>query len=395
MVKQSPPLRVAILYGGRSLEHEISVITALQAIEALDSALWDPYPVYVAPSGCWYTGKELLDRSFYPQWAKGVKQLQRLYPTADPTLGGFLAEGKRGRLVAWKVEVCLLAFHGGVGENGSVQGLLEMARIPYTSCGVTSSAIAMDKWLCKQLLGSWGIPSLPALSIPIERLRSGLPGLELALAQILGANPYPLMIKPRHLGSSIGVGKATNFKEVRSLLCQALRYDKEALIEPYLEELLEINVAVRQVQGQLEASAVEVPLPSGSEQPLSYEDKYLRGGSKKGARESQGMADLMRSIDPVDLDPELKKHAQEIALEAFEWLGCSGIVRFDFLFDLKEGRLFFNELNALPGSLSYYLWEKDFLYTDLLDELLREAIRRHGEKLCFVEELPWRALLSQ
>jgi len=184
---------------------------------------------------------------------------------------------------------------------------------------------------------------------------------------------FPLFVKPNHLGSSIGVSRADTFEELNAGLAKVFQYDDQAIIEPCLENILEINMAVLDGKPP-RASLVETPIPTRG--ALSYEDKYMRQGSKKSGNRASGMASLSRLIDPDTLDSEIKTQVQEFGLNAFQILECSGVCRFDFMMDTKTGSVYFNEVNPIPGSFSFYLWDQlspKILFTDLLESLIVSA----------------------
>lgn len=386
---------LAVLFGGRSAEHEISVITALQAINALDRLRYEVVPVYIAPDGRWYTGDPLLDKGFYRRFSRGQREVTRVTLLPDPTVRGLVPVDDKGRFQLADVipiDVYFLAFHGQYGEDGCIQGLLELANAAYTGCDVTASAVAMDKYQCKAFLKAHGIPVLPSALIPKEEAARGLSDVYKRIHATPGLQEFPLFVKPCHLGSSIGVSVARDEVTLGVGLAKAFRYDDRALVEPCVTQLLEINVAV--LGGQpLTASVVEIPM--ASKQVLTYEDKYLRGGDKSGGRRAEGMASLTRIIDPKDLDVSVKSKVIDYALEAFRLLDCAGVGRFDFMMDTSSGALYFNELNPIPGSLAYYLWEKStpqLLYTEVLQRMVQEAVRRRAEKRFLQRDTGFRAL---
>lgn len=382
---------IAVMFGGRSAEHEISIITALQAITAIDTLRYRIVPIYIHPNGRWYTGERLLDKAFYKKMPEALSKLQQVTLLPDPLIGGLMrigaAWGSKESIIP--IDVYFLAFHGQYGEDGCIQGLLEMADAAYTGSNVIASAVAMNKYLCKLLVGSHGIPTLPSILVKRKEAPQSLDDVE----KIIGANPFPVFVKPCHLGSSIGISIANDPLELHGALAKVFRYDNEALIEPCITQLMEINVAVLDGRPP-RASVVELPIPSA--QMLTYEDKYLRGGKKtRSPQESQGMASLPRIIDPQNLDPLIKERVMEYALTVFSLLGCSGAGRFDFMVDLSKGQLYFNELNPLPGSLAFYLWEKSnpsLLYTELLDHCIAQAEERRNAKLALQHDIGFKAI---
>lgn len=384
---------VAVLFGGASSEHEISIITALQAIQAIDSEAYRTIPVYLSHEGKWWTGDALLDKSFYRHFSSSHKQIEEITLLPDPSIQGFVyVSSLNQERKTLPVDLCFLAFHGQFGEDGCVQGLLELADLPYTGSNVTASAIAMHKYHCKKVLEAHKIPVLPSICVTRRQVMRSLKEVCAAIHQTAGLEQFPLFVKPCHLGSSIGISRADDTQTLHAALAKALQYDEKAIIEPCVTDLMEINVAVLDGDPPL-ASVVEIPLSSGG--MLSYEDKYLRGGSKTGER--QGMASLTRVIDPVHLDSTIKEEVSQYALKAFSLLGCSGVCRFDFMLNTATGKIYFNELNSIPGSLAFYLWEKShppLLYTEMIHRMLQRAQERHSDKLALQRNLGFKALKS-
>lgn len=372
-------LVVAVLLGGRSVEHEISVITGLQVLEALDAERFTSLPVYVAQDGQWYSGDALRKRSFYEQLPGSLSMAETVRFEPQP--------GRRGGLVGSKgemrgVDVYLLALHGSIGEDGCIQGLLEMAEVPYTGCGVAASAIGMNKYLCKRLVGSDGIPVLPGHVVHRRELRSGLAGIHARLkASRVGA--YPLFVKPCNLGSSVGIGVAADSDALNAALLKVFELDVQALVEPCVAAPFEINISVMRSRAGVRTSVVEVPVVSRAGAMLTYEEKYVREGGKKGRSAAVGgMADAVRAIDPVDLPASVKEAASTYAIRIYELLGCEGVARIDFMWREAEGGLFFNEINTLPGSLAFYLWAESPGYpllTEVLNDLIEQALARRQE----------------
>lgn len=376
---------VAVLFGGQSAEHEISVITALQCIQAIDTYKYTVVPVYISPPGKWYTGERLLDRTFYKQWNPSASGLREISLLPDPSIKGFVVLPSLTKI---PVDVCFLAFHGQQGEDGCAQGLLELAGIPYTGSDVMASALTMNKFLTKAVLRANGIAVLPAMLVKKTRAQEALSPV---IEQIEANFSYPLFIKPNHLGSSIGIGKASNREELIAGLARVFLYDDKALLEPCVEQLMEVNVAVLDGNPP-EVSVVEVP--KATEGALSYEDKYLRNGSKSSGSNA-GMASLSRVINPKNLSEDVKKKIQRDALHAFELLGCSGVCRIDFMIDQRLGGIYLNEVNAIPGSLSFYLWnhtEPQKLFPDLIDQLIVSAKQRQKRANALNREFGFHAL---
>ncbi len=386
---QSKRTRVAVLFGGRSVEHEISVITALQLMQAIDPAVYEVTPVYIAPSGAWHTGPELLNRSFYAKVPGNLGTLQEVTLLPKPGSRGLTKLSDHSII---PIDVFLPAFHGQYGEDGCIQGLFEMADVPYTGSNVVSSAMTMNKYACKVFLKEHGIPVLPAQLIARSDAQRDIKGV---VEKVLAADGYslPLFVKPCNLGSSIGVSKVKEVSELAPALAKVFRYDTHALVEPCVNDIMEINCSVRDYEG-IQTSVVEIPVSQSG--VLSYEEKYLRGGGKKSGP-SAGMASLTRVIDPQDLDPEIKSNVIDYAKRSFTVLGCSGVARLDFIVDLASGKLYFNELNAFPGSCSFYLWVRSnprVLYTTLIHNMIESALRHHATAASLDRNIGIKALRS-
>ncbi|MDD7473514.1 MAG: D-alanine--D-alanine ligase family protein [Bdellovibrionota bacterium] len=378
---------VAVFFGGRSCEHEISIITGLQLIEYLDTNKFNIIPVYIARDGRWYSGQELLNRAIYKDFENKKKVLNEV--TLYPYLGQKgLTVTKKACFFGEKiipVDIYFPAFHGEFGEDGCIQGLFELAGVPYVGSGVLPSAIAMSKNTAKTVVSQYGIPVLPSVTINKELVEKE--GIEATKKEIFANNTlkYPVFIKPNNLGSSIGVSKATNDEELLIALTKVFKRDKEALIEPYMDNMFEINISVLDTTEGLRTSVVEIPVTDGSF--LSYEDKYMREGKgkKKGGtpKRSEGMASLTRSINPVDLDEKIKNTVSEYAKIAYKAIKASGVGRIDFMYDKNSGTIYLNEFNLIPGSLSFYLWEKSdpvLLYTEELTKIIDRAFEVYSIK---------------
>ena len=393
-------VRVSVLFGGRSVEHEISVITALQLVSAIDPARYEIVPVYIAPDGRWFTGSALLQRSFYRSVPKALLTLQEVTLLPKPGVGGLLKVGEpedppqpqqTTASNTIPIDVYLPVFHGQYGEDGCIQGLFEMAQVPYTGSNLPSSSITMNKYLCKMYLQAHGIPVLPALKVSRRQAVSDLNGTMRWVLSQGGFGNFPLFVKPCNLGSSIGVSRVKEEADLGPALAKVFRYDTTALIEPCVSQIMEINVSIREHNG-IKASVVEIPVSESG--VLSYEEKYLRGGRKKTGQ-SEGMASLTRVIDPPDLDEELRSAVISYGLKAFELLGCSGVARLDFIVDLTSGALYFNELNAFPGSCSFYLWIRStprVLYTELISDMIQTAIEHFSEQMQLDRNIGLKAL---
>jgi D-alanine-D-alanine ligase len=375
---------VAVFLGGRSPEHDVSVITGLQALKAIDQERFIAFPVYVDPRGAWFVGAALAERRNYLPDARTQAELTEVSLSLGELGRGVLVPkrgGLFGRRIATEFDVALLAFHGLGGEDGQMQGLFETANVPYTGMRTLASALLMDKAATKRLLRGLDIPMLADAGV--TRGSGGLPSAE-SLSTLLGNMGFPCIVKPAHLGSSIGVGKADNIEEVRALLPAIFRLDRQAVIEPFVPNLAEYNIAVARIGGVVRTSAIEKP--KRAEVLLDFRQKYLSGSDGKfsgkgGAAASQGMLSLTRQIDPA-LPAGLEEKLRRWATLAFEAVDGTGAPRVDFYCNERTGETWLNEVNPCPGSFAYFLWEAaepPVRFTALLSMLIDEALARHRE----------------
>ncbi|MFN8392271.1 MAG: D-alanine--D-alanine ligase [Bdellovibrionota bacterium] len=401
-----PKITVAVLFGGRSTEHEISIITGHEIINAFDTTRYTPIPVYIDQRGRWFTGPELMNKDTYRSLPGSLDSLKEVTLLPVPKTGGLTVVGGKksfqlfggGKPEVIPVDVFFPAFHGQFGEDGCIQGLFEMADVAFTGCGVLASALAMNKYICKTVLQMHGVPVLPSTIAKKSAAQKNLSAVREQILGTPGLERFPLFVKPVNLGSSIGVGKADDAPTLDAALARVFQYDIEAIVEPCVTQKLEVNVSVRDTPHAV-ASVTETPVSSGD--LLSYEDKYLRGGGgKKGKGKAsgggaQGMASLVRVIDPPDLAENYKSAVLKHAVNAYQVLSCSGVVRFDFMIDLQTERLYFNELNPLPGSMAHYLWEKSappVLYPELLDDIVQSALSRKELQSALLRDVGFKAL---
>ncbi len=366
---------VAAVFGGRSVEHEVSVITAHQAMAALSNA-HRAVPVYIAKDGRWYTGDPLRDLRRFSDIAGLLAECTRVNPVLDPSMHTltFVPAGQgrhglfgRGGGEEVVVDVAMPLLHGRFGEDGTIQGLFEMASVPYTGSGVAASAVAMDKRLAKTVLRGAGLPVLDDVLLERGRWR-GDPGAGVGAAESLAG--YPLFVKPVSLGSSIGVARVVDAEELREAVEVALTFDERCLVEAAQEGIVEVNCAVLGDGAEARASALEQPVSIGL---LSYDDKYRSPAGKADA----GMKGSRRLI-PAPLEESLAERIRAAALASFAAVGASGVARIDLMVDTRTQSFVVNEVNPIPGSLSSYLFEPVGLpFDELLDELIAIALRRH------------------
>ena len=376
-------LKLALIYGSRSCEHDVSIISALQAAKQVNPDEYELVYVYIAKNGDWYTGWRLGDiqlyRDFDPKAATRVIPMGedgKLVLMQHPS-DKLLPIGHLKRVA--EADVALTVLHGMHGEDGTLQGMLEMWGVPYTSSGVLGSAVGMDKIAMKQVFRSAGLPVLPDVTVNRMELKNGRAAVLTKIASALG---FPVYVKPANLGSSIGISKAENEAQLSDALDVAASYDRRILVEKGIKNLAEINCSVLGFDGEAEASVTEMPVKWT--EFLSFEEKYLRGGKgTKGAKTAPakgGMANLSRKM-PAPIGEEMTSLIEKTAIEAFNALDCKGVARVDFLLDQDENKLYVGEINTIPGSLSYYLWEgKGLSFSKLIDKLVEYAFKAAAEK---------------
>ena len=374
-------LKVAVIFGGRSVEHDVSVVTAHQVMEAL-SARHEVIPVYVTRDGEWLSAPGLRDLEVYrtKRWTE-IGERVMLPPAAGSK--GFHVPST-GRLKGARnipLDVVVPAIHGTNGEDGTLQGVLEMAGIPYAGSGVVGSAVGMDKVAMKAVFKAAGIPVLPHVLVEAAHLDSDLAAV---LKEIEDGVGYPAFVKPSRLGSSVGIGKGRDRQSLEEALEVARRYDHKILVEPALEGCVEINTSVLGGHGRpVRPSVCEQPL--SLEEFLSFSDKYMReakGGGEKGrsSKGGEGMAAQDRRI-PAPISQELTETIQDNAIAAFKAVDAAGVARVDAFLREETGETWVMEINTVPGSFSFYLWEHSGLrFEELMDELLEIAQAGYRER---------------
>lgn len=367
---------IGVFFGGRSTEHEISVISASQAMAAVDRNLYDVTPIYISKEGRWYTGSELLDLKNYRNIPELLKKCEEVY--MEPEYGDYNLYRRRrtllGKPIAAKLDVVIPVLHGSNGEDGIFEGILESIGIPYAGCNTLSSANGMDKITMKMILQACDIPVVDYVWFTDKQWYSRRDDLIGEVEKKLG---YPVIVKPANLGSSVGIGKAANRDELISCIDDAERYSSRIIVEHMVKNLREINCSVLGDCDEFSTSVCEEPLHSGDF--LTYNEKYGGGGSK-GTKGSRGMAASAKRI-PADLPEEVSDRIRFLAGETFRVLSCHGVSRVDVMIDADSGEIYVNEINTIPGSLSFYLWEAAGLSFDkLMDRLVKLAIKRKREQ---------------
>ena len=368
--------QLGVIYGSRSCEREVAIISAVQLMNAVDTEKYDVVPVYIDERGNWYTGEALRNIAAYKNFSGTGKGIEKVSLDMTSGSGALLAVrpgkglfGKTEQVIVARVDVFVIVMHGLNGEDGTLQGMLELANIPYTSTGVAGSAVGMDKIMMKQFFRGGDLPTLPGTWSTRSEYAADADKVFAEAEKQLG---YPVFVKPANLGSSIGVSRANNREELKDALDLAFEYDRRVLIEKGLDKPIELNCSVMGYDDYVEASPIEMPL--SSEEFLDFGEKYLANGGSKG------MASLHRVL-PAPIEDSLRDEIQALSCRIFRMMDCKGVVRIDYMFDRKEEKIWITEINTIPGSLAFYLWaEAGLPYGKLIDKMVEFAEKAYEDK---------------
>ena len=364
--------RVAVLFGGNSVEHEVSVISAIQAIMSMDTGKYDIIPVYISKNRDMYIGENVGNIDAYRNIDKLIKESHRVIMVNEGS-STFLVpypmkafSGKQKK----EIDIVFPIVHGTNVEDGTLQGYLKTVGVPFVGCDVTSSAVGMDKYIMKTVLKDNDIPVLDGALYTVGDYKN----VDAIMDDVEKRFGYPVIVKPVNSGSSVGIGVAKNREELEKRIDEAFMFARKIIVEHAILNLREINCSVLGDDEEAVASVCEEPMHT--KDILSYEDKYVsnaKGGSK-------GMASVSRQI-PANISDELRDRIQKLSVKAFKCLGCNGVARIDYMIDSDSGELYFNEINTIPGSLSFYLWEPAGIpYKELLDRMIQLALKRNREE---------------
>jgi D-alanine-D-alanine ligase len=372
-------LSIGVVFGGRSVEHDVSIVTAHQVMAVLVEK-HEVVPIYVTREGRWLSAPGLNDLEVYrnKSWEE-VGEVAMLSPAAGERallVGGARLRGPR----RVPLDVIVPSIHGTFGEDGTLQGLLELADIPYAGSGVVGSAVGMDKVAMKAVFQAAGLPVVPHYLVRTSELNADP---EAALDSIEREIAYPAFVKPSRLGSSVGIARAADRDALREALEVARRYDSRILVEPSMEGCIEINCSVMG-GGRREPQASVCEQPVAWEEFLTFSDKYLRGAKSGGVKTEEaaagGMATQERRI-PAPISDPLTKQIQDNAVRAFKAIDASGIARVDSFAKEETGETWVMEINTVPGSFSFYLWEASGVpFSDLMDDLVEIALENYRSK---------------
>ncbi len=368
-------INLAVLFGGRSVEHEVSVISAVQAMASMNKEKYNIIPVYMTKKSEFYTSEKMFDiNSFkdipallaestecvFVRSSEGKVQLQRLKTKMF------------GSNVITDIDIAFPIVHGTNVEDGALQGYLQTLDLPYVGCDVLASAVGMDKFVMKILLKDAGFPVLDCCRFAAYQAGE----MDSMVAEVEKKFGYPVIVKPINLGSSVGISKAKDRDGLVKSIEEAFEIADRILVEPCVFQHKEINCSVVGDSESAEASVCEEPVQASDDDILSYEQKYVGGGKSGG---SKGMATLKRKI-PAEITPEQDEFVRKTAVDAFRYLGLNGVTRIDFMMDMATEKIYINEINTIPGSLAFYLWEpKGVKYPQLLEKMIDLAMKRHRQ----------------
>lgn len=367
-------IKVAILFGGNSVEHEVSVISGIQAVMSISREDYDVTPVYIAKDGSMYVGPDVGDIDSYKDIPALIERSERVV---------FVKEGEQAFMVSypfkWRggekipVDLAFPIVHGKNVEDGALPGYFRTIGVPFATCDIASASLCMDKYNSKIVLKANDVPVLDGYCYTTKDYAN----IDTLADDIEGKLGYPVIVKPVDLGSSVGIGVAKDRSSLIDALDDAFTYAGKILVEHAITNLREINCAVLGDENEAVASECEEPLHT--EDILSYEDKYMSSGGKSGG--SKGMAGVSRKI-PAEITPERREMIRNLAIKAFQVLGCNGVARIDFLWDDDTDEIYFNEINTIPGSMSFYLFEPiGMKYETLLDGVIKLALKRQREEV--------------
>ena len=376
-------IRVGVIFGGESVEHEVSIISAIQAMNKIDEEKYEVIPIYITKNREWYTGDMLRDIEVYQDLS-----LIKRYSTNVVLYykdGSYVLQKKRGLFkgIVKELDIAFPVVHGTNVEDGVLQGYLQTIGIPFVGSNVYGSVAGQDKTIMKDI---WKEAELPMTKYVWFYDTDYRQDKDSVLDKIKGLK-YPLIVKPATTGSSVGISFCDDVESLKEGIDEAVQYDTKIIVEEVVQNLKEVNIAVMGNYENQRVSAIEEVF-SGNHF-LTFQDKYIGNGKgklkgfKKGAikTSSKGMASANRKL-PADLDPKMQKEIEEIAMKAFKALGSSGNSRIDFLVDEKTKKVYINEINSIPGSLAFYLWDaKDINFTQVLDDMIQIGIKDYKKRI--------------
>ena len=363
-------LKVGVIFGGETVEHEVSIISAVQAMKALDSDKYEIIPIYITKEKEWYTGNLLKEIENY-QDLDNLKRYAKKVVLYNKNGKCVLQNQKGFKRIIEEIDIVLPIVHGVNAEDGTIAGYLNLVGVPFVGSDLYASAVGQDKIFMKQIF--------EAEKMPITKYEwffdCEYKDDPKSVIDRLKKLTFPVIIKPSKLGSSVGISKVKKAEDLDAAIEEAMQYDPKIVVEEVVEDLIEVNCSVLGNYEYQQTSEIEEVM--STDEFLTYRDKYL--GNSKGGK-SKGMVSTNRKI-PASIDDDMRKEVRDLAKQAFRVLNSAGVCRIDFLIDKKKGKVYINEINTIPGSLSFYLWEPiGKSYTALLDDLISLAIKDYKRK---------------
>lgn len=371
-------IKVGVIFGGESVEHEVSIITAVQAMNYMDKEKYQAIPIYIGKDRNWYTGEALKDMATY----KNMEYIKDIVPEIVLTRknNAFVLQKKKGffKSVVDTIDVAFPIVHGKGVEDGSLAGYLETIGIPFVGPSVLGAALGQDKVVQKQVMAASGVPVVEYTWFYDHEYLND----EDSILKNIKNLGYPVIVKPARLGSSVGISVAKKESDIKEAITEAIKYDEKIVVEKMVENLLEVDCAVLGTSSDMECSLIGEMMTSNDF--LTFEDKYLgKAGGKKGGAKSEGKIVNSGFKIPAKLDKQIEEDIYKYSKEAFRCLNLSGVTRFDFLVDTKKKQVYVNEPNTIPGSLAFFFFTpKGKKYNKLLDEMITKAIKeyKNGKK---------------
>ena len=372
-------IRLGVIFGGETVEHEVSIITAIQAMNKIDQEKYEIIPIYITKTREWYTGEMLRDIEIY-QDINLIKQYGKNVVLYYKDGSYVLQKKSFPKTIVKEIDVAFPITHGTNAEDGVLQGYLQTIGIPYVGPSVYAAVVSQDKVYMKNIFKGANLPITNYVWFYDYDYKQD----EDLVFKKVNDLKYPLIVKPATTGSSVGISFVSNKDELKDGIDEALQYDSKIIVEEVVNNLCEVNIAV---MGNYEVQKVsEIEEVLSNSKFLTYADKYI-GGSKTKSKlgnkytGSKGMASASRKI-PAELSKKMKDEVENIAKSAFKALSSSGNARIDFLIDSKENKVYINEINSIPGSLAFYLWDaKDIDFTTLLDDMINIGIKDYKKRM--------------
>ena len=366
-------IKVGVIFGGKSVEHEVSIITAVQAMNYMDNDKYDVVPIYISKDLNWYTGDALKDMSTY----KNLDYIKDIVPEVVLTNknDNFVLQKKKGLFKSCvdTIDIAFPIVHGKGVEDGSLAGYLETIGIPVVGPNVLGAALGQDKVVQKQVMSASGIPVVQYTWFYDHEYMDD----EDKILDSIKKLGYPVIVKPARLGSSVGINVVKSEKDIKEAISEAIKYDEKIIAEKMVENLLEVDCAVLGTSSDMECSLIGEMMTDNDF--LTFEDKYLgKSGGKKGGAKSSGKIVNSGFKIPAKLDKQIEEDIYKYSKEAFRCLNLSGVTRFDFLVDIKKKQVYVNEPNTIPGCLAFFFFTpKGKKYNKLLDEMITKAIKQY------------------